>query len=149
MGDEQTEGAEPVASQHPDGHGFFKAGIEAVDKIAKITKTHGVRYTSTGTGIVILLALVGEFLSTGDYVPHHGEIIGLVSGVLLIIGPLIANSIEYKWELEARTREIELTTEQLRIEADFEIARLGKTNLGKIQSKEGEGEKSPRPKARD
>ncbi len=122
-----------VESNIQEKKDYFETGVQAVERLAKVTKTNGIRYTCCATGITILIALIVEFITNGDYVPHHGEIIGLIIGAILVFAPLITNSVEYKWKLSARTREMELMTDQLRIDADYQIARLEKTKLEKPQ----------------
>ena len=126
--------------------GFFDAGTRAISEIADVAEKKGLKTTSLAFGVVIVLALIGEFLSTRDYIPHHGEIICLIIGGLLIIIPVLLNELDYKWELHATLRKKELVTERLRIEADFEIARLEATKLRLKPAENENGDGPNRPK---
>jgi hypothetical protein len=90
--------------------------------------------------------LVTEFLTTGDYVPNHGEIIGLIVGALFIVIPVVLEGLGYKWQLHATIRKQELVTESLRIEADYQLGRLEFTDLGRKESADGDGEIPGPPK---
>ena len=108
---------------------FFKAGTQAIVSLAGVAADKGLKATSVGAGIVILLLLIVEFLTTKDYVPHHGEIIGLIIGGILILVPMVINSLEYKWRLFTDMQKADLITQQLKIDADYNIARLTHTKL--------------------
>ena len=129
----ESGGPQAPPSSSVSKQGFFDAGVAAVESLAKAAGTHGIRNTAVAAGIVILLLLVVEFATPGDHVPEVAEVIGLVAGFALILGALIASSLEYKWDLQSKT-------EHLRIDADYEIARLSATNLEK------EGRSSERPR---
>jgi len=104
-------------------YGFLNASASAVEKIADVAAKKGLKTVSLATGVVIILAMAGEFLTTKtDYVPHHGEIISLIIGGLLIIIPILLNELDYKWEIYANLRKRELLNERTKIEADYHIA---------------------------
>ena len=90
--------------------------------------------------------MIGEFLTTADYIPNHGEIISLIIGGLLIIIPVLLNELDYKWEIHASLRKMELLTERLRIEADYETARLEATKLKGVSEESKNDETPNRPK---
>lgn len=136
----QEQRADVATSEAIEKKGFFAAGTGAVEKLASVAADRGPKATSVAAGIVILLLLIGEFLTTGDYVPNHGEIIGLIIGGVLIVFPMIANSLEYKWRLSSDIRKAELITQQLKIEADYKIAQLKETTL---ETPPMGGEKTP------
>lgn len=125
----ETEAREVAVSDSVANKGFFGAGVDAVSTLAQVTKTSGMRSTCVATGIILLLALVAEFVSSGNYVPHVGEIIVLISAVVLMLSALAVSSMEYKWHLDTELRKVELLTEQLRIEAHFNMGRLKETNF--------------------
>ncbi len=137
---EDTVGSSPSVA----AKGFFDAGIQAIANIADVADKSGLKNTSLAAGIVIILALIAEFLSTGDYVPNHGEIIGLIMGSLFIIIPVVLEGLGYKWQLHAAIRKQELVTENLRIEADYQLGRLEFTGLGR-NANAGRNEDIPEP----
>lgn len=124
-----TEQTDIATSSEIKTKGFFEAGRQAVESLAGVAADKGLKATSVAAGIVVLIFLIIEFVTTRDYMPNNGEIIGLVIAGTLVIIPMMANSFEYKWRLSANTRKMELITEQLRIEADYKISQLKHTRL--------------------
>ena len=139
-----TNGDEITTSKSITESGFFDAGTQAIDKLSEVAERRGLKTMSLATGIFILVAIIGEFLTAGDYVPNHGEILGLIIGSVLIIVPVLLNELDYKWALNANVRKQELVTERLRIEADYQVARLEITKLSPV-SDEGESKNGPTP----
>jgi hypothetical protein len=72
------------------------------------------------------------------------EVAVVVVGGLLILIPMVLNELEYRWDLELNRRKRELLNDRLRIEADYHIARLEKTNLENPPNRNGE-DAMPKP----
>lgn len=103
--------------------------IANMEKLGRVAEDRGTRNLSVGTGLCLLLLLVLEFVSTPDYVPAVGEIVALVVGGMLVGLGVVVSSLEYKWYLDAKAREGRAVAEQLRLQADYNLERLAKTQL--------------------
>lgn len=116
----------------PEAFALFDRGVEAFSKITDAVKRNGTRNATVAVGITTLLVLLFEFATKEtDYIPNQGELACLLVGAGLIIAALIITSLEYRWELTNKSRQKELINQQLRLEAQYNLERLKKTELSK------------------
>jgi hypothetical protein len=124
-------GSQLQRSQDVQGESPIKAGqfvsnaLDAIVHAAGAAEAKGVRNTTLGAGIVLLvLGISGAFVPT---VGHSLSLAGAVAGSALIFAVLVVSSWDYKQQLEHETHRVELEVRRFEAETQFRIAQINAT----------------------